>query len=107
MYWILLYSDLVDDYVLRRAEHRAAHLALAEDSRRRGFLQLGGALEDPVDGAVLVFKANDKAVIEQFVRDDPYVVNGLVGSWTIRRWNVVVGDQPPAGGFGQSRSYIG
>ena len=58
MYLILFY-DLVEDYVERRASLRAEHLELAHASRDRGELQLAGALDDPVDGAVLVFKADD------------------------------------------------
>ena len=104
MYWLLFY-DVVDDYIERRAALRDAHLALASSAHRRGFLVLGGAYDDPVDGALLVFRAHDRAVVEQFVRDDPYVNEGLVTGWTIRRWNVVVGHDEPRG-FGQSRSGI-
>ena len=30
-------------------------------------------------------------MVEAFVEQDPYVRNGLVTSWHIREWNVVVG----------------
>ncbi len=105
MYWILFY-EVVDDYVERRAPLRNAHLSLAESAQRLGFLVMAGAYDDPPDGAALVFFANDVAVVEQFVRDDPYVREGLVTSWSIRRWNVVVGPNNNRG-FGQSRSAIG
>lgn len=53
---------------------------------------MAGAHDNPVDGAVFVWGPTaDKALIEAFVAGDPYVVNGLVKSWTIREWNVVVG----------------
>jgi uncharacterized protein len=90
MFWVLFY-DVVDDYTERRAPLRAEHLALAQEAHDHGHLVMAGALDDPVDGAVLVFRADDPAPIEQFVRRDPYVRNGLVTSWRIRRWNVVVG----------------
>ena len=90
MYWLLLY-DLVDDYLKRRAPLRPSHLALAEDAHRRGDLLLAGALDDPVDRAVLVFRADDASVAEDFARADPYVQQGLVRDWRVRRWNVVVG----------------
>jgi uncharacterized protein len=57
----------------------------------RGELLLGGAFADPVDGAALVFKVEDRAKVEAFVKGDPYVVNGLVTGWRIRDWTVVVG----------------
>jgi len=44
-----------------------------------------------VDGAALVFKADDRSVVEDFVRNDPYVKNGLITDWKIREWTVVTG----------------
>lgn len=90
MYWLLLY-DVVDDYVERRSEFRAEHLGLAQAAAERGELLLGGALADPADGAVLVFRADTAAVAEEFARADPYVANGLVTDWRVRSWSVVVG----------------
>ena len=87
----LLEYDLVTDYIERRAEFREAHLALATEAAERGQLVLGGALADPTDRAVLVWRVADRAIIDEFVRGDPYVINGLVRSWSIRPWNVVVG----------------
>ncbi len=89
-YWLLLY-DVVDDYVERRAPFREAHLELARQAHARGELVMAGALADPADGAVLVFMADDPAAAEDFVRVDPYVKQGLVTAWRVRRWNVVVG----------------
>ncbi len=99
MYFALLY-DVVEDYRERRAPLRAAHLALAERFSAEGKLLLGGAF-DPPDGALLVFQADSAAEVEAFVRQDPYVVNGLVRAWRVKPWTVVVGrDAPrrPAGG---------
>ena len=90
MYWLLLY-DVVPDYLERRAAHRAEHLERAKELERSGVLRLGGALEDPPDGAVLVFRTDDRSVVEEFARTDPYVVNGIVTRWRVRPWNVVVG----------------
>jgi len=89
-YWLLLY-DLVDDYLQRREPLRAEHLKLASEARSRGELALAGALADPPDSAVFVWKVDDAEVINRFVAHDPYVREGLVKSWRIRRWNVVIG----------------
>jgi uncharacterized protein YciI len=89
MQYLLLY-DVVPDYVERRAPFRAEHLALAQAAHARGELVLGGALADPVDGAVLLF--NTSAAAEAFPEADPYVRNGLVTRWRVRAWNTVVGD---------------
>ncbi len=102
-YFALLYS-VVEDYVSRRAAYREAHLRLAGEAHRRGELLLAGAFSDPADRALLVFRASDRSVVEDFARHDPYVTNGLVTRWEVRSWTVVVGNEPsgsrPAGGVG-------
>jgi uncharacterized protein YciI len=91
-YYLLEYV-LVDDYLARRASFREAHLALAQEANRRGDLVLAGALTEPPDRAVLIWRTDDRSVVERFADDDPYVRNGLVTSWTIRPWTVVIGDE--------------
>jgi uncharacterized protein YciI len=94
-YWLLFY-DYVDDIVDRRGPFREAHLARARDAHNRGALLFAGALADPVDGALFVFRADDRDVVEDFARHDPYVKEGLVTAWKVRPWNVVVGgDEAP------------
>ena len=88
----LLFYEFVDDYMTRRAEFRAAHLALAWAASERGELVLAGALADPVDGALLLFKTDSPAVAENFAAVDPYVIRGLVKRWHVRKWNTVVGE---------------
>jgi uncharacterized protein len=88
-YYILTY-EVVEDYVERRAEFREEHLGIAKESHERGQLVLAGAVGEPVDGAMLVFRADDASVAEDFARNDPYVTNGLVTSWKVKPWNVVI-----------------
>ena len=90
MYFLLFY-EVVDDYLERRGEFRAEHLALAKDASERGELVLAGAYAEPADGAVLVFRGDDASVAERFAEADPYVKNGLVRRWWVRKWTVVVG----------------
>lgn len=87
----LLFYDVVDDYVERRVPLRSAHLAHARVSVDRGDLVLGGALADPPDGAVLLFRGETPAAAEEFARTDPYVTAGLVRNWRVRAWTTVVG----------------
>ena len=89
----LLFYDTAPDYLERRATHRDAHLALAWAAAERGELVLGGALAEPTDGAVLLFKGDNAAVAEDFACADPYVVNGLVERWHAREWTTVVGEE--------------
>ncbi|HEY8146051.1 MAG TPA: YciI-like protein [Kofleriaceae bacterium] len=90
MYFALTY-DLVDDYLERRGAYRAEHLALARATTERGEMVLGGAFADPADQALIVFEGADRSVAERFAEADPYVRNGLVKSWRVRAWTVVIG----------------
>ena len=89
----LLFYDYVPDYLERRAAYRDLHLTAAWQAVQRNELLLGGALTDPVDGAILLFRGESPAVAEDFARNDPYVKNGLVTKWRVRGWNTVVGEQ--------------
>ena len=90
MYFLLEYQ-LVDDYLERRAPLRGQHLELARAAAARGELRLGGALSGPMDRALLVFEGADASVATRFAEADPYVAAGLVRSWQVRPWTVVVG----------------
>jgi hypothetical protein len=88
----LLFYEAAEDYLARRAEFRGLHLALAWKASERGELLLGGALANPVDGAVLLFKGDSPSVAEDFALADPYVTNGLVKRWYVREWTTVAGE---------------
>jgi uncharacterized protein YciI len=90
VHYLLMY-DVVDDYVERRAAFRREHIALARDAVARGELVLGGALAQPADGVVLLFRGSSPAAAEAFAKSDPYVLNGIVTRWRVREWTTVVG----------------
>lgn len=92
MHYLLIYK-VVDDYVEKRARFRSAHLEKAFEAVKRGELLLGGALANPVDQAVLLFRGDSPETAEKFATEDPYVRNGLVTSWEVREWNTVVGTE--------------
>lgn len=89
----LLFYDVIPEYAEKRLPFRAAHLAHARAAVARGELVLGGALADPIDGAVLLWECDTPDVIEAFVKADPYVQNGLVTAWRVRAWTTVVGER--------------
>ena len=96
MNYYALFYEVVDDFVARRAPFREQHLRLAAEACERGDIILAGALAEPADRALIVFRAADKSKVEAFARKDPYVVNGLVKKWEVRPWNVVIGNEKPA-----------
>ena len=93
MYFILFY-ETVADYLTKRAPLREEHLALARAAHERGELVIAGALADPADRALLVFKGDSPAAAEAFARADPYVRSGLIVKWSVRPWTVVIGAEP-------------
>jgi len=90
VHYLLLY-DVVENYIERRAPYREEHLKKVHESLGRGELVMAGALADPADGAVLVFNGPSGKAAEEFALADPYVLNGLVKSWRVRKWMTVVG----------------
>ena len=91
-YFALTY-EVVDDFVNRRMPFRPAHIKEVRDAHARGELVMAGALAEPA-GALLVFRAADRTTAENFAKADPYVTEGLVTSWRVRPWTVVVGQDP-------------
>jgi uncharacterized protein YciI len=84
-------ATYVPDAVQRRATYRDAHLAYARSLQAAGTLVAAGAFADPVDGALLVYRAESREAVERIVAEDPYAKAGLWPEVTIREWTVVVG----------------
>jgi uncharacterized protein len=91
MGYYALFYQVVDGFVERRMAFREAHLAHARHAANRGELVLGGALSEPSDTALIVFRGDSPDAARAFAENDPYVRNGLVQRWEVRPWNVVVG----------------
>jgi len=89
-YYVLFY-DTVKDYIEQRAAYRDEHLAYAGAAHERGELVMAGALDEPADSALLVFRGDGPDVAEAFAENDPYVKNGLIARWQVRPWVVVFG----------------
>lgn len=87
-YHVLQY-EYVPDILEKRDPYRAEHLEGAKQMAAQHKLVMAGALADPVDGALFIFKGVSKDDIESFVQKDPYVVNGLVPKYSIRPYMVV------------------
>jgi len=90
MYYTLTYEPVVENYAEQRKPYRAAHLDLAKQWHAEGKLLMAGAF-NPAVGTLLVFRVESASEVEQFVKADPYVKNGLIKGWEIREWTVVIG----------------
>ena len=88
MFYILFYKT-VENYIERRVSFREDHLGLVHEFHNDGRLFMAGALAEPADGAVLVFRGDTPEAAHEFVSRDPYVKNGLMTEWSVRPWIVV------------------
>jgi uncharacterized protein YciI len=93
MGYYALFYEVVENFIERRAPFRKEHLKLADDANHRGELVLAGALAEPADGALIIFRGSDPSAAAAFAENDPYVRNGLVKHWEVRPWTVVVGGE--------------
>ena len=91
MRYFALRYDVVDGFLQKRAPLREAHLAMVRAGHDRGDIVMAGAVGDPPDGALLVFRGDTADAAEVFARNDPYVTSGLVVKWSVQPWSVVVG----------------
>jgi len=91
MKYYALFYKVTDDYMERRPQFREVHLGMAREAADRGELVMAGAVGDPADGALLIFRCEDRSTAENFALRDPYVLNGLVTKWEVKPWAVVVG----------------
>ncbi|KXZ41290.1 hypothetical protein GPECTOR_574g619 [Gonium pectorale] len=88
-FFILEYK-YVPDILEKRTPYRAAHIDGAKKQAEAGKMVMAGAFGETPEGALFIFKNTTKEDIEKFVSADPYVQNGLVPSWNIKPYAVVV-----------------
>lgn len=85
MKYVVFYES-AENLAAKAPAHIAAHVAYWDRFLKTGELELIGTFADAqADGAMSVFRTRQAA--EAFVKDDPFVVNGVVASWRILEWN--------------------
>jgi uncharacterized protein YciI len=86
----VLFYESAEDVLSKAPVHFASHKAYADEFHARGVLELLGAFGDPqAEGSMAIFST--RVAAEEFVRNDPFVVNGVVRAWEIREWNEAYG----------------
>jgi uncharacterized protein len=88
MKYVVFYESSPDALTLA-PQHFSAHRERLADFHAQGLLLMVGTFGDPVkEGSMAIFSTREGA--ETFVKDDPFVLNGVVSSWTLREWNEVL-----------------
>lgn len=80
-----VFYEMAEDGMSKVMEHYAAHSARLREFHARGVLLMAGPLGNPPEGALSIFTTREAA--EEFVQDDPFVRNGVVGQWRIVDWD--------------------
>lgn len=84
MKYVLLYES-AEDVAEKAPLHAEAHRAHWPPFQERGELLMIGPFSNPELGAMSIFRTREAA--EEFARNDPFVLNGVVRSWEVRAWN--------------------
>ena len=79
------FYDMAPGAMAKLKEHFPAHRARLEEFHKRGVLIAAGPLGNPPEGAMGIFASREGA--EEFIKDDPFVTNGLVSKWRVVEWN--------------------
>jgi uncharacterized protein YciI len=80
----VLFYESGNDVATLAPLHFPAHKARWQEFAETGRLLAIGPFTDGA-GAMSVFVT--RAAAEEFAEGDPFVVNGVVRSWSIREWN--------------------
>jgi uncharacterized protein len=85
--YVLLYTS-ADDVISKAPPHFPAHRARLDEFHGRGVLLAVGTFGGPQSqGSMAIFTRREAA--EEFARDDPFVLGGVVSTWEVREWNEV------------------
>jgi len=82
----MLYYQLVPDILEKRSPYKDEHMKILHELSARGLVFVGGEM---VEGfpAVFMFSGNDDSVLQEWLRRDPYLINGLVKEY---RYNEII-----------------
>ena len=84
----VVFYETADGAMPLARQHFPAHKLRLDAFHARGTLLMVGTWANPQEGAMAVFTSRDDA--EEFVKDDPFVLNGVVSRWEIREWNEIL-----------------
>ncbi len=84
---VMLYS-IAEGGLAKAKANYPQHRARLDAFHARGVLLMAGPYANPMDGAMAVF--TNRAAAEEFVSQDPFVTEGVVGKYTLQEWNEVL-----------------
>jgi len=85
---VLMFYEVAADGLAKVQANFPAHRARLDEFHARGVLLMAGPYGAPPVGALGVFTSREAA--EEFVKGDPFVLNGVVDRYTLHDWNEVL-----------------
>ena len=85
---VLMFYEGAADGLSKAQENFVAHRARLDEFHGRGVLLMAGPYGVPPVGALGVFTSREAA--EEFIKGDPFVLNGVVGRYSLHDWNEVL-----------------
>lgn len=81
----VMFYEIAADGLPKARLHIEAHRARLQAFHARGVLLMAGPFANPADGALGIFTSREAA--EEFIREDPFVLHGVVAHWRLSDWN--------------------
>ena len=85
---VVMFYEVAPDGMPNVPANFPGHRARLDEFHRRGVRLMAGPYANPLEGALAVFTSREAA--EEFIQGDPFVMNGVVGKWSLREWNEVL-----------------
>ena len=85
--YVMIY-EATPEGLAKARDHLPAHRERLDAFQARGTLLMAGPLLDTSGRALGVFTT--RAAAEEFIRDDAFVIHGVVSRWTVVEWNEVL-----------------
>jgi len=83
-----MFYEVAADGLSKAQANFPAHRARLDEFKARGVLLMAGPYGVPPIGALGVFTSREAA--EEFIKGDPFVLNGVVGRYSLHDWNEVL-----------------
>ena len=92
----VLQYHYVDNMLAKRDPYRPGHLEHTRKHIEQNLLMAGGGFLPDIKRGMLLFRCPEKATVEEFAKNDPFVQGGLVTHYEIFEWGILVGGIEPS-----------
>jgi uncharacterized protein YciI len=84
----IMFYEMAPNGLSKAMAYADEHKARLKTFHERGVLLMAGPFANPAEGAMGIFTSKEAA--EEFIHDDPFVINCVVDKWRLVEWNEVL-----------------